>query len=84
MDRPHRESRQRNGITVRHLPQPTFATKSARSWHDSLARQRPLWEVKRTWVKAHQTTVGNQLPMQVVFPDHPVRPTQCPLCPDSD
>src|SRR5665647_742554 len=29
MDRPHRESRQRNGITVRSLSQLTFATKSA-------------------------------------------------------
>ena len=29
MDRPHRESRQHNGITVRGTPQPTFATKSA-------------------------------------------------------
>jgi hypothetical protein len=29
MDRPRRDSRQHNGITVRGLPQPTFATKSA-------------------------------------------------------
>jgi hypothetical protein len=35
MDRPHRESRQRNGITLRGLSQLTFATKlaqSSRSW----------------------------------------------------
>src|SRR5215207_420018 len=31
MDRPRRESRQHNGITVRGLSQPTFATKSART-----------------------------------------------------
>jgi hypothetical protein len=31
MDRPRRESRQHNGITVRGLSQPTFATKSALS-----------------------------------------------------
>jgi hypothetical protein len=29
MDRPHRDSRQHNGITVRHTSQLTFATKSA-------------------------------------------------------
>jgi hypothetical protein len=29
MDRPHRDSRQHNGITVRPLSQLTFATKSA-------------------------------------------------------
>jgi hypothetical protein len=33
MDRPRRDSRQRNGITVRGLPQPTFTTKSAQSRH---------------------------------------------------
>src|SRR6478735_1576382 len=31
MDRPRRESRQHNGITLRGLSQPTFATKSANS-----------------------------------------------------
>jgi hypothetical protein len=31
MDRPHRESRQHNGITVRSLSQLTFATKSVKS-----------------------------------------------------
>src|SRR6266481_1571911 len=31
MDRPRRDSRQHNGITVRGLPQPTFATKSAKN-----------------------------------------------------
>jgi len=34
MDRPRRDSRQQNGITVRGLSQPTFATKSALSGHD--------------------------------------------------
>ena len=33
MDRPHRESRQHNGITVLGLPQPTFTTKSALFGH---------------------------------------------------
>jgi hypothetical protein len=33
MDRPRRDSHQRNGITVRGLPQPTFATKSALNGH---------------------------------------------------
>jgi len=32
MDRPRRDSRQHNGITLRGLSQPTSATKSARSW----------------------------------------------------
>jgi hypothetical protein len=31
MDRPHRESHQHNGITLRRLSQLTFATKSAQS-----------------------------------------------------
>jgi hypothetical protein len=31
MDRPRRDSPQHNGITLRGLPQPTFATKSANS-----------------------------------------------------
>ena len=35
MDRPRRNSRQHNGITVRGLPQPTFATKSANSGNSS-------------------------------------------------
>src|ERR1700721_865017 len=35
MDRPHRESRQYNGIMVRGLSKPTFATKSAPLRHAS-------------------------------------------------
>ncbi|WP_247434940.1 hypothetical protein, partial [Bradyrhizobium sp. 44] len=35
MDRPRRDSRQHNGITVRDLSQPTFATKSANRRHPS-------------------------------------------------
>jgi hypothetical protein len=34
MDRPHRDSRQHNGITLVGSPQLTFATKSALSRHD--------------------------------------------------
>jgi hypothetical protein len=41
MDRPHRESRQHNGITLCGLSQLTFATKSAQSGH-SKHRLRPV------------------------------------------
>jgi hypothetical protein len=39
MDRPRRDSRQHNGITVRRLSQPTFATKSAKSGREALTRK---------------------------------------------
>jgi hypothetical protein len=39
---PRRESRQHNGITVRHPSQPTFATKSARLRHADCAAGCPL------------------------------------------
>ena len=39
MDRPRRDSRQHNGITLRGLSQPTSATKSARSRHANEHRE---------------------------------------------
>jgi hypothetical protein len=44
MDRPRRESRQHNGITLRGLSQPTFATKSANIGHHHRLRFTPLPE----------------------------------------
>jgi hypothetical protein len=35
MNRPRRDSRQCNGITLKAMPQATFATKSARSGHEA-------------------------------------------------
>src|ERR1700722_9247807 len=47
MDRPHRESRQHNGITVLGLPQPTFTTKSALFGHGAMSDLSPLSGAKR-------------------------------------
>jgi hypothetical protein len=61
MDRPRRDSRQHNGITVRHTSQLTFATKSAisglmhrsKGLFDDLVGQREQlirdFQVKRHW-----------------------------------
>lgn len=48
MDRPHRESRQHNGIMLRRTAQPTFATKSAQSGPKLGAEQCPLLGVEQT------------------------------------
>jgi hypothetical protein len=42
MDRPRRDSRQHNGITLRRLSQLTFTTKSAQSRHAERRRECPL------------------------------------------
>ena len=47
MDRPRRESRQHNGITVRGLSQLTFATKSALFGHATISELSLLSGVKR-------------------------------------
>src|SRR5947207_2464038 len=49
MDRPRRESLQHNGITLRGLSQPTFATKSANSGSD-------LYGSSVTWCEISRTT----------------------------
>jgi hypothetical protein len=48
MDRPRRDSRQHNGITVRVRSQPTFATKSALFGHAAVVAERPLLRDERT------------------------------------
>src|SRR5437899_5730689 len=48
MDRPRRESRQHNGITLRGLSQPTFATKSAPLRHAEPYDECRLSGVKRS------------------------------------
>jgi len=47
MDRPRRDSPQHNGITLRGLSQPTFATKSARNRHGVMSALSPLSGSKR-------------------------------------
>src|SRR5438105_14425849 len=48
MGRPRRDSRQQNGITLRGLSQPTFATKSAHLRHAEMSAPWLLLEGKRT------------------------------------
>jgi hypothetical protein len=52
MDQPRRDSRQQNGITLRGLSQPTFATKSALFGRGAMSHFSPLCLQERTTANA--------------------------------
>ena len=54
MDRPRRDSRQHDGITVRGMSQPTFATKSAPNGHRRRLGECPLFVVDQKWLASGQ------------------------------